>query len=161
MSKDGVSDSLIIRKIELSHKKFRLESEDFHKLQKAGVSDRVIATMLETEASPKDRKKAEKEQLAAEKASQKEQANGAPPPAYAGPYYAYPYYAPYYVPYSGFTLGFSYYGSYGPHYGYYYPRYPYYGHTYGGYRSYGGYRPYGGGGFRPYAGPAPVRYTRH
>jgi hypothetical protein len=161
MSKDGVSDSLIIRKIELSHKKFRLDSQDFHKLQKAGVSDKVISAMLETEASSKDKKKAEKEQLAYEKEQAKEQGNGVPQYAgpYAGPYYAYPYYVPYYVPYSSpftFSVGFGY-SYYAPHYGYYRPYYPYYGH------SYGGYHPYGGYGYRPYAGPAPIRvgYSRH
>jgi hypothetical protein len=160
MSKDGVSDELIIRKIELSHKKFRLESEDFHKLQKAGVSEKVMSAMLETEVSSKDKKKAEKEKLAAEKAQAKELAKAQAkddPRAYAGPYYAYPYYVPYSVPYSapysGFSvgIGFGYSGYYGPRYGYYAPRYPYYGH-------YAGYRPYGG--YRPYAGPIRYGYPR-
>ena len=109
MSKDGVSDSLILQKIRYSGKSFHLDARDVHDLKAAGVSDEVISAMLRTEGRDDWG------------------------PAY-GPYY-YPrhyYYTPYYTPYvypydyspcyyprATFSLGLRFGGG---HRGYFHPR---------------------------------------
>ena len=49
MQRDGISDQLIIEKIEHSGKVFRLDADDLRELKQAGVSDKVITSMLRTE----------------------------------------------------------------------------------------------------------------
>ena len=49
MHEDGISDSLIIQKIEHSGKSFSLNPRDLHALKEGGVSDGVISAMLRTE----------------------------------------------------------------------------------------------------------------
>ena len=108
MSKDGVSDSLILQKIRYSGKSFHLDARDVHDLKAAGVSDEVISAMLRTEGRDDWG------------------------PAY-GPYYyprhyytpyvvGYPYYyyySPYYYPRATFSLGLRFGGG---HRGYFHPR---------------------------------------
>ncbi len=119
MHLEGISDSLIVEKINHSGKAFKLEADDIRDLKNAGVSDEVIAAMIRTE----DR--------------------------YGGDYddyYGSAYYGPAYYsrPYRGTSvhlgLGFGYgcryysdYGRFGYHSYYTHPRYySYYGPSYGG-----------------------------
>ena len=112
MSQDGVSDQLIITKIENSGKIFRLDADDIEHLKDDGVSDKVIEAMLRTESEARD----DDEYY----------------DYHAYPYRAYVYdpyynYYPYYYPRSSFSFGLGldfghrYYGH------SYYPRryYPY------------------------------------
>src|SRR2546427_2298351 len=110
MNKDGIADSLIILKIQNSGKTFHLSADDMHALQKAGVSDEVISTMLRTEGRDRGRD-------------------------YYGYGDYYPYTYPYYsYPYAHVFLGFGYHHYYTPYYGgYRVPRYrPYYSNPYSG-----------------------------
>src|SRR6267143_1867786 len=105
MNSDGIADSLIILKIENSGKTFRLNADDMHKLQKAGVSDEVISAMLRTEGRDRDEGYRYRDYY---------------------PDYSYQYYSPYYGgyrvpryrpyysnPYSGNYGNYRYRGSYG------------------------------------------------
>jgi len=147
MNSDGIADSLIILKIESSGKTFRLNADDMHKLQKAGVSDEVISAMLRTEGRDRDEGYRYRDYY----------------PDYSYPYYSYPY--------SHVFLGFGYHHYYSPYYGgYRVPRYrPYYSNPYSG--NYGNYRyrgsygnrlpsPGGVGSRPPSAGGSGTRY-RH
>jgi hypothetical protein len=49
MHRDGITDSLIVLKIENAGKVFHLDAEDLRRLKDAGVSDDVVAAMLNTE----------------------------------------------------------------------------------------------------------------
>jgi hypothetical protein len=113
MHGDGIADSLIILKIENSGKTFHLNADDMHALQKAGVSDEVISTMLRTEG--RDR--------------------GQDYYGYGDYYpYTYPYTYPYAYPYTHAFLGFGFRHYYTPYYGgYRFPRYrPNYANPYSG-----------------------------
>lgn len=132
MSQDGVSDDLILEKIDHSGKTFHLDADDIHDLKEAGVSDTVISAMLRTEDAHPDDSYYD---------------NGA--------YYPYPYPYPYAYPrvIVGLNLGRSY--------GYYRGR-PYYNRGFVGHRDgrgYGGRAPsggFGGGGHGgSYGGRAP------
>ena len=113
MSQDGVSDRLIITKIENSGKIFRLDADDIEHLRDDGVSDKVIEAMLRTESEASDD-------------DEYYDYHAYPYRAYAYDpyYYSYPYY---YYPRSSFSFGLGldfghrYYGH------NYYPRgyYPY------------------------------------
>ena len=48
MTKGGMADADIVQRIETTHTVFRLGAADVARLQKDGVSDRVINFMLET-----------------------------------------------------------------------------------------------------------------
>ncbi len=74
MYRDGISDSLIVQKIEHSGTTFHLDANDLRKLRDAGVSDEIVSAMLATEDQ-----------------------NGHGP--YYYPYYPYYPYDPYYYPY--------------------------------------------------------------
>ena len=49
MHRDGIPDSLVIEKIRHSDKTFHLSTRDLHNLKEAGVSNEVVAAMLQTE----------------------------------------------------------------------------------------------------------------
>jgi hypothetical protein len=118
MQKDGISEDLIIEKINHSGKSFSLDADDIRDLKDAGVSDRVISAMLRTE----------------------DQDNGDD--------YNYGYYHPNTRVYLGFGLyGGSYYRPYAyfPSYRYSAPR-VYRGYGGYGFRDGGGRGGYGGGG---------------
>jgi hypothetical protein len=116
MSQDGVSDQVIITKIENSGKIFRLDADDIEHLKDDGVSDKVIEAMLKTESYAGD--------------DEYYDDHAYPYRAYVYDPYYYGYY-PYYYPRSGFSFGL------GLDFGH-----RYYGHSYDPRRYY----PYSGGG---------------
>ena len=113
MHRAGISDSLIIQKIEYSGATIRLDADDMEALKEEGVSDEVISAMLRTEAE-----EYEDEDY-----------------RYDGRSYGY-------YPHGRVYVGFGYHAPYDWYYDrYWYPRYrPYYTRGYYGY--YGGYRDY-------------------
>lgn len=122
MSQDGVSDQVIITKIENSGKIFRLDADDIEHLKDDGVSDKVIEAMLRTESEASD--------------DDYYDYHAYPYRAYVyDPYYS--YYPYYYYPRSGFSFGLGldfghrYYGGHS-----YYPR-RYYPYSSGGSGSFG------------------------
>ncbi len=123
MSKAGVSDSLIITMLDVSHSWFQLKPQDVIDLKNAGVSDRVIDAMLYS-------------------AQASNETGGSGGEGYAYPqYYGYGGYYPYwYYPYWYYP---SLYLGFGFHYSH-----PIYGRSafsHGGYYGHYGARGYGGG----------------
>jgi len=49
MHRDGISDSLILQKIQHSGKNFDLNANDMRRLKSAGISDDIVSAMLATE----------------------------------------------------------------------------------------------------------------
>ncbi|TMQ56940.1 MAG: hypothetical protein E6K76_11865 [Candidatus Eisenbacteria bacterium] len=134
MHKDGIADSLIILKIENSGKTFHLGADDMHALQKAGLSDEVISTMLRTEGRDRGQD-------------------------YYGHGDYYPY--TYTYPYPHVFLGFGFHHYCTPYYGgYRFYRYrPHFAYPYSG--NYGNYRYRGSYGSRqPSVGGSGTRYRR-
>jgi hypothetical protein len=124
MSKAGVSDSLIITMLEVSHSWFQLKPQDVIDLKNSGVSDRVIDAMLYSSQAMNERG-----------AGSGDGAYAYPPDYWYWGYYPYWYYPYWYYP--SFYLGYGFRYSY-PGYGY---RSGYFGHYYapsGGRGSVGG-----------------------
>ena len=88
MQRDGISDELVLEKIQHSGKVFHLDADDLHELKSAGVSDKVLTAMLRTE---------DQEDL------------GYDHPQYAYPYPVHPcvYRNPYYGPRVSLNFGFG------------------------------------------------------
>jgi hypothetical protein len=125
MSQAKVGDDVIIKMIQSTDSRFRLQSRDVVALADSGVSDKVIEAMISTANAPA--RKGERYYYY---------------PAYYPPYYwwgAYPYYYPWSF---GLSVGFyaPYYNHryYAPHYGYGTSHYYYGSHPYGAYPSGGG-----------------------
>ena len=78
MHRDGIADSLIVLKIENAGKVFHLDAEDLRRLKDAGISDDVVAAMLDTEGRD-DSRYAERRYVYA-------------PRFYYDPFYPVPYY---------------------------------------------------------------------
>lgn len=123
LSKAKVSDDVIIDQIEVTGSYFELSTQDIVDLANAGVSDKVIGTMIKTDEPSRHGRRTDG-------------------------YYYYPPYSwwysgyPYYPWYPSFYLGFSY-RYYHPFYSHrnVFPRYNFGGHGF-----------YGGGGGRGYGG---------
>jgi len=150
MSEAGVPDDIIIQKINATDLVFELKADEIIDLWEAGVSEKVIQAMLQTEA-PEDEQKGE--EILDDQKGDKDEADkddsgydnrsDATPPSDSHSHvsiglgfgfgYPLPYYSYYPYGYAYPYFGSSYYYPYVSHYHYY---------PYGGYYRY----PYGGGG---------------
>ena len=100
LSKANVDSEIIIRHLDTTHSRFRLETEDIIRLKNGGVDDDVIEYMIESDYSPE---------------------HYGPEYGYSPYDYWYDYYNSYYYPYSG--------DYYNPIYRSYYGEEPYYYNT--------------------------------
>ena len=123
LTKDSVSDDVIISQIKATRSFFSLTTDDILVLKKAGVSEKVITTMIKSGVQPRYIRR---------------QRRYAYYPSYYYPYYhGYPWY-------SSFSLGYYPYSGHGYYGGYYGGGHRYYGgQGSGGYGFGGGY--YSGG----------------
>lgn len=134
LSKEGLSDDVIISQIKATYSYFELTTDDIVRLKKAGVSGKVINAMIKT----------------AETTARKIRRYYYNSPSYLYPYYYYGY--PWYSSYLGYYGWYYHYPSvlhfpsYGGHYsGGYYGGHGGYGGYYSGGHGYGGFS--GGHGF--------------
>jgi hypothetical protein len=91
LTKAGVSDSLIMTMLAVSHSWFQLKTQDVLDLKNAGVSDRVINAMIVSDEPPAEGDRYVQDGY-----------------YYYPPYYSYPGYYPYWY-YPSFYFGYSYY----------------------------------------------------
>jgi hypothetical protein len=140
LTKDSVSEAVIISQIKATRSYFSLTTEDILTLKKSGVSEKVISAMIKTGEQPRY-------------ARRQRRYSYYPPYYYSPYYYGYPWHSSFYLGYGYYPYYYSGHGYYGGHYsgghGYYGGHYlgGYGGHYSGGHFS-GGH----GGGHRSVGG---------
>ncbi len=141
LTKDSLSDAVIISQIKATRSYFSLTTEDILTLKKTGVSEKVISAMIKTgEQQPRY-------------ARRQRRYSYYPPYYYSPHYFGYPSYSSFYLGYGSYPYYYSGHRYYGGHYsgghGYYGGHYSggHYsgghfsgGHGSGGHRSVGGHR---------------------